>query len=317
MPRFRDHPRRRLGLTYRRAGRAVARHTPARGFHDRDIASRAFPPRPARARGLVGVRRDARRVPLVSPAFARGAASSRGLAAFALAPTAATATTATTAAAFFAARGVSTSAPAALAAERPPRGEPASTDLQQSEERFDEITDKWIPEKPVSAAEAGGYSLVIAAGLAVALGAMWYSFKELLFEPKEQSVFAAALSRVETDPRVVVRVGEPMTAYGKEGRSRSARRQLAHTTHVDGFGREHVRVQGAVRGPRGKGTVHADAYKSDGGAWGSPTSSSTSGEIGWWWCSRRRGPPSCDRRRRERARVGGSRAGIELPDVQS
>jgi len=207
--------------------------------------------------------------PSFPPAFAHGAASSRGLAAFALAPTAATATatTATTAAAFFAARGVSTSAPAALAAERPPRDEPASTDLQQSEERFDEITDKWIPEKPVSAAEAGGYSLVIAAGLAIALGAMWYSFKELLFEPKEQSVFAAALSRVETDPRVVVRVGAPMTAYGKEGRSRSARRQLAHTTHVDGFGREHVRVQGAVRGPQGKGTVHADAYKSDGGAW--------------------------------------------------
>ena len=46
-----------------------------------------------------------------------------------------------------------------------------------------------------SAAEAGGYSLVIAAGLAVALGAMWYSFKELLFEPKEQSVFAAALAK--------------------------------------------------------------------------------------------------------------------------
>ena len=214
-------------------------------------------------------------LPAFPPAFAHGAASSRGLAAFALAPTAtaataataATVTTAGAAAALFAARGISTSAPAALAAKRPPRDKPASTDLQQSEERFDEITDKWIPEKPVSAAEAGGYSLVIAAGLAVALGAMWYSFKELLFEPKEQSVFAAALAKVETDPRVVVRVGTPMTSYGKEGRSRSARRQLAHTTHVDGFGREHVRVQGAVRGPQGKGTVHADAYKGDGGGW--------------------------------------------------
>ena len=96
---------------------------------------------------------------------------------------------------------------------------------------------------------------------------MWYSFKELLFEPKEQSVFAAALSRVETDPRVVVRVGEPMTAYGKEGRSRSARRQLAHTTHVD---RVRARTRASAgRGARaaGEGTVHADAYKSDGGAW--------------------------------------------------
>ena len=40
-------------------------------------------------------------------------------------------------------------------------------------------------------AEGAGYSIVIAAGLAVAVGAMWFSFKELLLEPVEQSVFNA------------------------------------------------------------------------------------------------------------------------------
>jgi hypothetical protein len=28
-----------------------------------------------------------------------------------------------------------------------------------------------------------------------------------------------------------------------------------------------VRIQGAVRGPQGKATVHADAYKGDSGEW--------------------------------------------------
>jgi len=93
-------------------------------------------------------------------------------------------------------------------------------------DRYDEITDKWIPEKPVSKAEAGGYTVIIAAGLAVALGAVWYSLKELVLESSEQTVFALAVGKAEVDPRVLVRVGTPMTAYGKEGRSRSARSRL-------------------------------------------------------------------------------------------
>ena len=63
--------------------------------------------------------------------------------------------------------------------------------------RYDEITDKWIPEKPVSAAEAGGYGFAIAAGLAVALGAVWFSLKELVLEPAQNTVFAQAVRAAE------------------------------------------------------------------------------------------------------------------------
>ena len=143
----------------------------------------------------------------------------------------------------------------------------AGNELANAGGSFDEITDKWIPEKPVSAVEAGGYGIVIAAALAVALGAVWFSFKELIFEPKEQTVFNRALDKIAVDPRVTVRVGTPMTGYGREGRSRSARQHVPHATHVDGMGREHVRIQGAVRGPQGKATVHADAYKGESGEW--------------------------------------------------
>ena len=69
----------------------------------------------------------------------------------------------------------------------------------------------------MSAVEAGGYGIVIAAALAVALGAVWFSFKELIFEPKEQTVFNRALDKIAVDPRVTVRVGTPMTGYGREG----------------------------------------------------------------------------------------------------
>lgn len=43
--------------------------------------------------------------------------------------------------------------------------------------------------------------------------------------------------------------------------------RIAHSKEVDGRGVEHVRVQFAVRGPQGKGTVHADAYRGESGSW--------------------------------------------------
>jgi hypothetical protein len=107
-------------------------------------------------------------------------------------------------------------------------------------DRYDEITDKWIPEKPVSKAEAGGYTVIIAAGLAVALGAVWYSLKELVLESSEQTVFALAVGKAEVDPRVLVRVGTPMTAYGKEGRSRSARSRLGTCVRLSQIQARHT-----------------------------------------------------------------------------
>ena len=173
-----------------------------------------------------------------------------------------------------AARGFTSTAAVAAAREasKGTRGEPTSasksSDLAEVQgEQFDEITDKWIPEKPVSVAEGAGYSVVIAAGLAVAVGAMWYSFKELILEPVEQSVFNAALAKIQIDPRVTVRIGTPMTGYGSDSRSRSARQRIAHTVVTDGRGVEHVRVQFNVRGPQGKATVHADAFRGESGEW--------------------------------------------------
>ena len=148
-------------------------------------------------------------------------------------------------------------------------GGSAETSVQKARrgDRYDEITDKWIPEKPVTATETAGYGVVIAAGLAVALGAMWFSLKELVLESKEHAVFNEAVEKAGMDARVVVRVGTPMTSYGGEGRSRSKRARLAHSLVVDADGVEHVKVQGAVRGPRGKGTVHCDAFKDSSGQW--------------------------------------------------
>lgn len=89
----------------------------------------------------------------------------------------------------------------------------------------------------------------------MAVGAMWFSFKELLLEPVEQSVFNVALKKLEIDPRVTVRVGTPMTGYGNDSRSRSARQKIAHSKQVDGRGVEHVKVQFAVRGSQVRAEV--------------------------------------------------------------
>lgn len=60
----------------------------------------------------------------------------------------------------------------------------ARKDVSTVEDPFDTPTYN-IPEKPVTFTEGASYSLVILAGLAVAAGAAYGVFKELIFQPKE------------------------------------------------------------------------------------------------------------------------------------
>ena len=134
--------------------------------------------------------------------------------------------------------------------------------------------------RPVTATETVSYSLVILAGLGVAAAAAWAVLKELVFEPKEYAVFGLALERCRAHVRrslllspashaqqavVGVRLGEPLTGYGVEGNSRSARQRIRHKLGRDAEGRETVTVQFQLRGPRGVGTVLAEAHAVRGG----------------------------------------------------
>jgi len=125
--------------------------------------------------------------------------------------------------------------------------------------RYDEITDKWIPEKPVSAVEGASYGLVGIVGLGIAAGAVWFGARELLVTPREQRVFDAAMDKLREDVRVTVAVGTPMTGYGSESRSRSARHRIPYRVVIDERGRERVLVQFHVRGSRGSAVVRAEA----------------------------------------------------------
>ena len=57
-------------------------------------------------------------------------------------------------------------------------------DVARQEDPFDTITDR-IPERPVTVAEAGSYSIVIILGLALAAAAAYAVVNELLLEPRE------------------------------------------------------------------------------------------------------------------------------------
>lgn len=133
-----------------------------------------------------------------------------------------------------------------------------ATDASRSG-RYDEVTDKWIPEKPVSAVEGASYGVVGLIGLGIAAGAAWFAANELLTTPREQRVFNAAMEKLNEDPRVTVAVGTPMTGYGSESRSRGARRNIPHRVVLDARGRERLLVQFHVRGPRGSAMVTAEA----------------------------------------------------------
>jgi import inner membrane translocase subunit TIM21 len=129
----------------------------------------------------------------------------------------------------------------------------------EEDEEFDEITDKWIPEKPVTKAETAGYFVVIVLGLGLAASALFFASKELFMSPKEYVAFNAALKQIELDPRVTSALGESITGYGSESRNRSQRQRIPHTIVRDpASGREVVRVQFHARGARGNATVHAE-----------------------------------------------------------
>lgn len=131
--------------------------------------------------------------------------------------------------------------------------------LAAAQAEQDSITDV-IPPKPVTFVEGTSYSLVIVAALGFAAAIIYAALKELLISPKEQRAFEAAFERLRDDPRVSVRLGSPVAAYGTESGNRSARQHVPHREYVDAAGREHVQLQFHLHGPGGRATVNADMY---------------------------------------------------------
>ena len=155
--------------------------------------------------------------------------------------------------------GIATSSRSEASKTNDPRESKSSALTIEDEDEFDELTDKWIPEKPVTKAETAGYSVVIILGLGLAASAIFFASKELFMSPKEYAAFYAALKQIELDPRVTSALGESVTGYGSESRNRSQRQRIPHTIVRDpASGREVVRVQFHARGTRGNATVHAE-----------------------------------------------------------
>ena len=155
--------------------------------------------------------------------------------------------------------GIATSSRSEASKTNDPRESKSSALTIEDEDEFDELTDKWIPEKPVTKAETAGYSVVIILGLGLAASAIFFASKELFMSPKEYAAFNAALKQIELDPRVTSALGESVTGYGSESRNRSQRQRIPHTIVRDpASGREVVRVQFHARGTRGNATVHAE-----------------------------------------------------------
>ncbi|KAK3204907.1 hypothetical protein Dsin_018953 [Dipteronia sinensis] len=133
-------------------------------------------------------------------------------------------------------------------------------DVSTVEDPFDDITYN-IPQKPVTFAEGASYSLIILAGLGVAGAAAYAVFKELIFEPKEYTIFNKALKRIQDDGQVRVRIGSPITGYGQESRNRAARQRIPNRVFTDEFGTEHVEINFYIRGPHGAGKVFTEMFK--------------------------------------------------------
>ena len=175
---------------------------------------------------------------------------------------------------------------AAAAAEQQPAGKKAAaaaaaanaaqqqqepiddTSLELTEEKMRAITDK-IPQRPVGVVEGASYTALIAAAFAVLIFFAYNFAATFLFEPAATACFNAAAQRLRADPRITVRLGADITAYGQESASRAARQAVPHVMYTDAQGVEHCRLQFHLRGAGGAvAVVNADMYKSaTDGAW--------------------------------------------------
>lgn len=99
-----------------------------------------------------------------------------------------------------------------------------------------------------------------------AAAVIYAALNELVFSSKEYQCYTKALEKVKDDPRVTVRLGSPISAYGSESRNRAARQRIPHRLYNDKEGREHVQIQFHLRGPSGRATVNADMYQ-EGSDW--------------------------------------------------
>lgn len=81
-----------------------------------------------------------------------------------------------------------------------------------------------------------------------AAAVLYAAVSELLLQPAEYVAYNKTLERVKDDPRVTVRLGEPVHAYGTESRNRAARQRIPHRLYSDPEGRQHVQVRRAGHG---------------------------------------------------------------------
>lgn len=154
-----------------------------------------------------------------------------------------------------------------FSAEAKPKEDPKKVDsLEITEESYKAITDQ-IPQRPMGVVEGTSYSLVIFAAFAFLAFIVYQFITTLLLEPLPYQCYNAAFDRLKEDPRITVRLGGDVRAWGGGGGSRGARQQIPHTIYKTEDGVEHVRLQFHMGGSAGVALVSADMFKGADGAW--------------------------------------------------
>lgn len=70
---------------------------------------------------------------------------------------------------------------------------------------------------------------------------------------------------MKLDPRITVRLGDDIRAWGRDSSHRSGRKHIPHQIYKDSNGVEHCVLQFNMGGPAGQAMVSADMYKDGGG----------------------------------------------------
>lgn len=111
--------------------------------------------------------------------------------------------------------------------------------------------------------KTASYSLVVIAGIAIAVSVVYVLYSELFSSQSPQSIYSRAFKDVISDERVLNLFGDRIKGFG-EPTSRGRRRHVSHVEYLKDD-KKYLRMKFYIKGSRASGSVNLEMVEDDRG----------------------------------------------------
>ncbi|KAI8333945.1 TIM21-domain-containing protein [Chlamydoabsidia padenii] len=136
---------------------------------------------------------------------------------------------------------------------------------QQTAKEWKDLTG---PQKVAAASKASFNLTVVAGGLALTAGLVYFIGSELFSSDSSTNIFSDAVDRVRSNQELVELLGTPIKGHGAPSRNRMKRnRRIQYQIVDDQFGKAHFFMKFYVEGPLNEGVGMVEMIKDEKDKW--------------------------------------------------